>query len=538
MSASRNLEERAAACLAKFEDKIDSLVNKEKASFRNFCQSEISKLKTNNTSLEDSGIPDFDSSSVVNSTVLPPPPDLLPPGTPSTPVFPLQIYVPPPPIVARLATLSRLRSPITSPQRPVIVPVRRSHRKFRETNKFTYSPSHIKSYKPRKRKRTMSLEKVRCNLEDEFEAENVNNLSLEAEVAQMPTPSINTPTSPRSPIPIAVIQPRIASPFPVGEGEPDLFDLLVPNDLFDVPQPPSATPVPLDEISLYGEVEADDNNDLGSLNSDYVGLEEMAQLYDQVGLGMQPLSDNDDEVARINAMLDDDRPISSLSEININLDTPSTGMTSLETSVASLSEVDLTCNEEYDPNFGQVRFDDGAAAMASTPDNNNDETSYSQSTAASMLSGSTASAPPPYLPMGAFRCHQCGAINNLATTTTTTTTTWASPPPPYSAYSQSPQGAPAAAAAAPVDAPVQADVLPAAAPAANEPVVPQPVAAAVDVDLNELFSGSDQEINMIGMLPAGPNYNQMQPPENYGHQEQVPFRDLLGPADFSDEEDK
>ena len=366
-----------------------------------FCQSEISKLRTNNNSLEDSGIPDFDSSSVINSTVIPPPPDLLPPGTPGTPVFPLQIYVPPPPIIARLATLSRLRSPITSPQRPVIVPVRRSHRKFRETNKFTYSPSHIKSYKPRKRKRTMSLEKVRCNLEDE----NVINLSSEAEVAQMPTPSINTPTSPRSPIPIAIVQPRIASPFPVGEGEPDLFDLLVPNDLFDVPQPPSATPVLLDEISLYGEVEADDN-DLGDLNSGYVGLDEMAQLYDQVGLGMQPLSDNDDEVARINAMLDDDRPISSLSEININLDTPSTGMTSLESSMASLSEVDLTCKEEYDPNFGQVRFDDGAAAVASTPDNNNDESSYSQSTAASMLSGSTASAPPPYQPMGAYRLRE------------------------------------------------------------------------------------------------------------------------------------
>ena len=59
MSLSRNLEERAAACLAKFEDKIDSLVSKEKASFKEFCQSEISKVKTNNNSLEDYGIPQW-----------------------------------------------------------------------------------------------------------------------------------------------------------------------------------------------------------------------------------------------------------------------------------------------------------------------------------------------------------------------------------------------------------------------------------------------------------------------------------------------
>ena len=94
-----------------------------------------------------------------------------------------------------------------------------------------------------------------------------------------------------------------------------------------------------------------------------------------------------------------------------------------------------------------------------------------------------------------------------------------------------------------IDSPVQADVAPAAAPVVaapvvDRPVVPQPIAAADDVDLNQLFSGSDQELNMIGMLPAGPNYNQMQPPENYGQREQVPFRDLLGPADISDEEDK
>ena len=493
-----------------------------------FCQSEISKLRTNNNSLEDSGIPDFDSSSVINSTVIPPPPDLLPPGTPGTPVFPLQIYVPPPPIIARLATLSRLRSPITSPQRPVIVPVRRSHRKFRETNKFTYSPSHIKSYKPRKRKRTMSLEKVRCNLEEEFEAENAGNLSLEAEVERMPTPSVNSPSSPRSPIPVAIVQPRMASPFPVGEGEPDLLDLMVPIDPFDVPQPPTATPVPLDEMSLYGEVEADDGG-LGDLNSGYVGLEEMANLYDELGMGMQPLSDNDEEVARINALLDDDRPLSSLSEININLDTPSTDMTSLASSQASLSEVDLTCNENYDPYFGQVRFDDGAAAVASTPDDNYDDSSdvslAAASASASMASGTTASAPPPYQSMGTYRCHQCGALNNI------TTTTWTSPPPPYASYSESPQPS---AAPAPVDSPAQADFAPAAAPAVDAPVV----AAADDLDLNQLFSGSDQEINMIGMLPAGPNYNQMQPPENYGQREQVPFRDLLGPADISDEEDK
>ena len=526
MSSSRNLEERAAACLAKFEDKIDSLVSKEKASFKEFCQSEISKVKTNNNSLEDSGIPDFDCSSVVNSTVIPPPPDLLPPGTPGTPVFPLQIYVPPPPILARLATLSR-QSPRSSPPRPVIVPVRRSHRKFRETNKFTYSPSHIKSYKPRKRKRTMSLEKVRCNLEEEFEAENAGNLSLEAEVERMPTPSVNSPSSPRSPIPVAIVQPRMASPFPVGEGEPDLLDHLVPIDPFDVPQPPTATPVPLDEMSLYGDAEADDGG-LGDLNSGYVGLEEMANLYDELGMGMQPLSDNDEEVARINALLDDDRPQSSLSEININLDTPSTDLTSLASSQASLSEIDLTCNENYDPYFGQVRFDDGAAAVASTPDNYDDSSDASPAAAsasASMASGTMASAPPPYQSMGTYRCHQCGALNNI------TTTTWTSPPPPYASYSESPQPS---ATPAPVDSPVQADFAPAAAPVVDAPVV----AAADDLDLNQLFSGSDQEINMIGMLPAGPNYNQMQPPENYGQREQVPFRDLLGPADFSDEEDK
>ena len=45
MSTSRNLEEKAAACYAKFEEKVDSLVNKEKASFKEFCQSETTVLK-------------------------------------------------------------------------------------------------------------------------------------------------------------------------------------------------------------------------------------------------------------------------------------------------------------------------------------------------------------------------------------------------------------------------------------------------------------------------------------------------------------
>ena len=372
----------------------------------------------------------------------------------------------------------------------------------------------------------MSQEKVRCNLEDEFEAE-VVDLSLEAEIEPLPNLSINTPTSPRSPIPIAVVQPRIASPFPVGEGEPDLLDLMVPIDPYDLPQPPTATPVPLDEISLYGEVEAD-NDDLGDLNADYVGLEQMAQLYDEVGIGRQPLSDNDEEVARINAFLDDERPLRSLSEININLDTPSTGMTSLESSQASLSEVDLTCNEEYGPNYGQVRFEDGAAAMASTPENNNDASTASAST--SMMSGSVASAPTPYQPMGAYRCHHCGALNNIATAS------WSSPPPPY-ASPQAAQVAPVAPVIAPEPVEVAA-AAPADAPVVDAPAIPQPIPDAADIELNQLFSGSDEQLNMIGMLPAGPNYNQMQPPENYGHHEQVPFRDLLGPADFSEEEDK
>ena len=92
------------------------------------------------------------------------------------------------------------------------------------------------------------MERIRCNLDDEFEAEEASSLSLEAEADL-----IQTPTSPRSPIPVAVVQPRIASPFPVGYGEPDLLDLMQPIDPFDLPAPPTATPVPLDEVSLYGE---------------------------------------------------------------------------------------------------------------------------------------------------------------------------------------------------------------------------------------------------------------------------------------------
>ena len=114
MSANRNIEERAAAYYANFEEKVDLLVNQEKASFKQFCQSEFNKLKesTTSSSFEDSGIPDFDSSSVVNSTVIPPPPDL----HPRSQVYPLQIYVPPPPILARLL---KIESQKVSPPRPI-----------------------------------------------------------------------------------------------------------------------------------------------------------------------------------------------------------------------------------------------------------------------------------------------------------------------------------------------------------------------------------------------------------------------------------
>lgn len=515
MSASRNLEERAKACLANFEVKIDSLVTREKESFKEFCQSQINKVK-NNTSFEDSGIPDFDSSSVVNSTVIPQTqlPDLDPPGVPVSPVFPIQVYVPPPVLLARLATL---KTPTTNPERPIIVPVRRSHRKFRETNKFAYSPSHIKSYKPRKRKRTMSLERVRCNLNDEFEAEEEVNLSLEAEIEAIANCDvITTPTSPRSPIPVAVVQPRVASPFPVGHGEPDLFDLMTPVDAYDSPAAPTATPVPLDEVSLYGEVEAD--ADLADLDDDYVGIEQTAQLYeeaqliDEVGLGMEQLSDNDEEVERINRFLEDTN-----SEVDLNLDTPSTGMTSVPTSCPSLSEVDLTCNEDYEPNFGGVRFeDDDETASTEDGSNNNDDSNPDASESAastSVASTSTSSAPPPpYQPPGTFRCHQCGAINNV--TPATAAATWTSPPPPYASP---------ASPAQPADAPPAYEL-----PAHNDD----------GENLNDLFSGSDQEINMIGMQPSSSNFNRMQPPDDYSQQEQIPFRDLLGPADDSDDEDK
>ena len=361
----------------------------------------------------------------------------------------------------------------------------------------------------------MSLEKVRCNLNDEFEAEEAINLSLEAEIvaAQHVNASdgpIVTPSPPCSPIPVAVVQPRVASPFPVGNAEPDLLDLMEPVDPFDVPAPPTATPVPLDEVSLYGEVSAD--GDLADLDDGYVGLEQTARLYDEVGLGMEQLSENDEEVARINAFLDEDRPVSSLSELHINLDTPSTGVTSV-TSYASLSEVDLTCNEEYEPNYGQVHFEDEASASG----NNNESQSHSD-TSASMTSASMSSAPPPYQPMGSYRCHQCGALNNVATTS------WVSPPPPYAAVE-----APAT--------PTGEEHPPVEPEEPAEPLAAVP-AAADDVDLNELFGGDDVPLNLRGNLPGVPDYSTAQPPQDYGQVEPVPFRDLMGPADTSDEEDK
>lgn len=383
----------------------------------------------------------------------------------------------------------------------------------------------------------MSLERVRCNLNDEFEAEEAVNLSLNAEIEAVAPCDLNdgpddgpivTPTAPRSPMPVAVVRPRISSPFPVGYAEPDLLDLMEPVDPFDAPPPPTATPVSLDEVSLFGEVAAD--GDLENLNDGYVGLEQAAQLYEdaqlynEVGLGMEQVSDNDEEVARINEFLDEGRPLSSLSQININIDTPSTEVTSVS-SYPSLSEVDLTCNEEYEPNFGQVHFEDEAAASVSgaeTTDNNNDspnDDSQLASASASMTSASTSSAPPPYQPRGSFRCHQCGALNNVATTS------WASPPPPY------------ASPATPTD---DAHV-----PAvADEPVGPVVAVPAADDDggvaLNDLFSGSDERINIVGLQPGGPDFDlaAAAPPQSYDQVDRVPFRELLGPADTSDEEDK
>ena len=516
MSANRNIEERAAAYYANFEEKVDLLVTQEKASFKQFCQSEFNKLRESraSSSFEDSGIPDFDNSSVVNSTVIPPPPDL----HPRSEVYPLQIYVPPPPILARLLKIENQK---VSPPRSIIVPVRRSGRKSRETNKFTYSPSHIKVQKARKRRRTMSLEKVRCNLDDEFEAEEAANLSLEAE-AEL----IQTPTSPRSPIPVAIVRPRVASPFPVGYGEPDLLDLMEPIDALELPAPPTATPVHLDEISLYGEVEADAEAAEYD-DRDYVGLEQTAQLYEELGLGMQPLSDNDEEVERINAFLEDERPPSSLSEMNINLDTPSTGMTSISTSCASMSSIDLTCNESYDPHFGQVRFEDGAVASSPVSDNNNDESNMTSNMTADSMSvvatPSSSEPPPPYQPMGAYRCQHCGELNNIATAS------WISPPPPYEAQPQ-PHPEPQVEDNAADNGPAVAHGL-AVVP---EPVAVPPVspagAAAVEADL---FAGPEPVINFVGMQPGGRDYSAVQPPidDVYDHLDRVPFRDLLGPAD-------
>ena len=515
MSAQRSMEERAAAFVANFEEKVDSLVNREKASFKQFCQSEFNKLKENNTtsSFEDSGVPDFDCSSVVNSTVLPQPPEL----HSQAQFYPLQVYVPPPPILARLL---KVESPKVSPPRPVIVPVRRSGRKSRETNKFTYSPSHIKVQKSRKRKRTMSMERIRCNLDDEFEAEEAGNLSLEADADL-----IQTPTSPRSPIPVAVVQPRIASPFPVGYGEPDLLDLMQPIDPFDLPAPPTATPVPLDEVSLYGEVEADaEADEINDEDQDYVGLEQTAQLYDELGLGMQPLSDNDEEVERINAFLDDERPLSSLTDFSINLDSTSTGLTSVSTSCASMSELDLTCNENYEPDYGQVRFEDGEVEVCTPASDDNNDESNMTADSTSVMATPSSGAPPPYQQMGAYRCHQCGALNNIATSS------WISPPPPYEAHAQpAPPAVPQFEDDAPVPNPGGA-----VAPGHVPPVVPAAAAAAVEAgNLDDFYSGPGQEINFIGMQPDGRNYNSAQPPndDDYGQREQIPFRDLLGPAD-------
>ena len=520
MSINRNLEERAAAFVANFEEKVDSLVSREKASFKQFCQSEFNKLKGNtSSSFEDSGVPDFDSSSVVNSTVIPQPPDL----QPRPQVYPIQIYVPPPPLLARLA---KIDTPTVSTPRPVIVPVRRSGRKFRETNKFTYSPSHIKVQKSRKRRRTMSLERVRCNLDEEFEAEEVVDLSLEAANDDL----LQTPTSPRSPIPVAIVRPRMASPFPVGHGEPDLLDFMEPIDPFDVPAAPTATPVPLDEVSLYGEVEADSEAANLDEDRDYVGLEQTAQLYDELGLGMEQLSENDEEVERINALLDDERPLSSLSEININLDSPSTDVTSVTTSCASLSEVDLTCNEDYDPNFG-VRFEDGVAMGSPTSDNdndgpnNNDNSNMTADSASMMATPPSVSDPPPYQPRGAYRCHQCGALNNIAATTSS----WISPPPPYEALPEpQPQPQPQPV----TQTQIQIQVVEGAAAA--------PVGDGVDGPPGEddLFYGGDQVVNVVGMQPDGQDYTAARPPigDDYGQREMVPLRDLIGPADDEEEE--
>ena len=74
-----------------------------------------------------------------------------------------------------------------------------------------------------------------------------------------------------------------------------------------------------------------------------------------------------------------------------------------------------------------------------------------------------------------------------------------------------------------------------------EPVVVPPVgpagAAVAEAELlNDVFSGPEQVINFVGMQPDGQNYSSVQPPNNddYGQLEQVPFRDLLGPADDED----
>ena len=197
-----------------------------------------------------------------------------------------------------------------------------------------------------------------------------------------------------------------------------------------------------------------------------------------------------------------------------------------------MSSIDLTCNESYDPYFGQVRFEDDAAVNSTASDNNNDESNMTADSTSVMATPSSSEPPPPYQPMGAYRCHHCGALNNIAAASLI------SPPPPYEAQPQPQVEEDAVPVVAVVPEPT---VIPEPAtpePAADpEPVAEPPVGpAGADVAEADLFAGPEQVINFVGMQPDGQNYTSVQPPidDDYGHREQVPFRDLLGPADDDD----
>ena len=125
----------------------------------------------------------------------------------------------------------------------------------------------------------------------------------------------------------------------------------------------------------------------------------------------------------------------------------------------------------------------------------------------------------------AYRCHQCGALNNIGSTTSS----WISPPPPYEALPEpQPQPQPV------TQTQIQIEVVEGAAVAAA------PVSDDVDgpPGVNDLFYGGDQMVNVVGMQPDGQNYTTARPPigDDYGQREEVPFRDLIGPADDEDEE--